>query len=388
MIRTITAAAIVAGLIPVGAQAASPSSPAFPAWWGTVFSAPQSMQEDSPTAATIPGTVVQLGSSNSTGYALTATGQVYAWGLGGQGQLGDGVEENSATPVQVEFPAGVTIAQLATDAMPYNAALAIDSTGHAWGWGYAATGALCSQGTEYDLTPVQLSFVAPVTLIAGASAHTIADSGGSLVACGSYQYGSLGTGTKAAAYAPTPVVGMSGVDAVAVYASSIDSGVLLANGQVWDWGSNDLGQLGDGQSMTSITESDVPVQVPLKAAAVQAALGGSLTTNGHALVALADGTYWAWGDDHYGELGDGRTTNEASPVEFIPPAGVTYATLDASGGTSYAIDQAGDVWAWGEGNDGQIGNGGKATAQRTPVEVVSGGAGLISATAHAVVVGA
>src|SRR5579863_2717884 len=72
-----------------------------------------------------PAPVVQVGSSNAAQYALLSDGTVWAWGQGTSGELGDGIDANSFTsPVQVQFPQGVQIAFLATDAMPYDTALA------------------------------------------------------------------------------------------------------------------------------------------------------------------------------------------------------------------------------------------------------------------------
>jgi alpha-tubulin suppressor-like RCC1 family protein len=77
-------------------------------------------------------------------YALLADGRVYAWGLGNHGQLGDGSTRNSFfRPVRVRFPAGVKIAFLPVNVMPFDTALAVDTTGHVWGWGVNGGGELC-----------------------------------------------------------------------------------------------------------------------------------------------------------------------------------------------------------------------------------------------------
>ena len=114
--------------------------------------------------------------------------------------------------MQVQFLAGVEIAALATDAMPYDAALAIDTSGHAWGWGNNLTSALCqgSGAAAQYLTPVEIP-LPDVTLVAGASGHAIFNSNGSLYACGLYQDGSLGDGkSSGTAYTPVAVVGTAG----------------------------------------------------------------------------------------------------------------------------------------------------------------------------------
>ena len=94
---------------------------------------------------TLPGKVAEVATSNSTEYALLTNGTVYAWGQGDHGELGDGATTNSfTTAVQVEFPAGVTIASLPTDAMPYDTALAVDTNGNVWGWGRNAPASCAS----------------------------------------------------------------------------------------------------------------------------------------------------------------------------------------------------------------------------------------------------
>ena len=100
--------------------------------------------EKSPVTVTVPGTVAEVGTSNSTEYALLTNGSLYAQGLGTQGQLGDGRGANSfARPVRVRFPAGVRIASIPADVMPYDSGLAVDTRGNVWGWGDNGGGELC-----------------------------------------------------------------------------------------------------------------------------------------------------------------------------------------------------------------------------------------------------
>src|ERR1700749_5281365 len=83
----------------------------------------------------ITGDVVQIATSNSDSYALTSTGHVWAWGVASYGELGDGqTAPYSTRAVKVDFPPGVKIVALANPA-PFDGALAIDSRGHASGWG-------------------------------------------------------------------------------------------------------------------------------------------------------------------------------------------------------------------------------------------------------------
>ena len=94
------------------------------------------LELDKPTVVTgISGTVVQIATSNSDGYALTSDGAVWAWGVGGYGELGNGkTPAYDTNAVQVDFPAGIRISSLANP-MPFDGALAIDTHGNVWGWG-------------------------------------------------------------------------------------------------------------------------------------------------------------------------------------------------------------------------------------------------------------
>jgi alpha-tubulin suppressor-like RCC1 family protein len=333
-----------------------------------------------PVALRLPAPVAEVGSSNSTQYALLTDGTVYAWGQGTNGQLGDGGTANSASvPVRVRFPAGVKIASIPTDVMPYNSAFAIDTSGHVWAWGDNNGGEFCLGNKRQYTTPVRLPF-ADVSTLAGAAGHATYDAGGTLYSCGGNQYGELGDGTTSDSETPVRVTGLGGQLVASLVASWQDTGAVLSDGEYFDWGYNAAGQLGDG----TIGASSVPVRVALPAAVTQAALGGSLPGNGQTLVLLSDGSLYAWGNDTYYQLGDGRTASEDRPEQIRPPAGVTYRALATGGYTSYAISTAGDVYAWGYNNSGEVGDGGTAPARR-PVEVDSG-ATTISSTAANVVV--
>jgi alpha-tubulin suppressor-like RCC1 family protein len=334
-----------------------------------------------PAALSLPAPVAQVGSSNSTLYALLTNGTVYAMGIGTNGQLGNDSTLNSFnTPVQVRFPAGVTIASIPTDVMPMNAGFAVDTRGHVWAWGEDAGGEFCLGNTKEYLTPVELPF-SDVTTLAGAYNHATYDAGGTLYSCGDNQYGVLGDGSTQSSKTPVRVIALAGQEVTSLVASWNDTGAVLADGTYFDWGYNADGQLGDG---TIGTPSAVPVRVPLADPVTQAAEGGSLPGNGQTLVLLSDGSVYAWGDDTYYQLGDGKTASEGRPVKILPPAGVTYRTLATGGNTSYAVSTNGNVYAWGVSAAGEIGNGATATAKR-PVKVASG-ATTISSTAADVVV--
>jgi alpha-tubulin suppressor-like RCC1 family protein len=380
---TIGAAVCAAGacVVLAGAPARAASGGRIEHWGAYGTNGNQYDSQLSPVAVSLPAPVAQVSSSNSTQYALLTNGTVYAWGLGTHGELGNGHLKNSfTTAVKVQFPAGVKIAFLPIDVMPYDTAFAVDTTGQAWGWGDNAGGELCLGNTAQYTTPVTLPFTDVTTLDGGAD-HATYDNDGTLSSCGTNTYGELGNGNMTSSTTPVPVSGLSGQSVAELVGSWGNQGALLTNGTYYDWGYDGAGQLGNG---TVSQSSDVPVQVPLPGTVAQVAQGGSAASNGQTMVMLSGGSLYAWGNDSSYQLGDGKTTNEESPELISSPPGVTYQTLASGGNTSYAISATGEVYAWGNSREGQIGDG-KTTPAKTPVAVLAG-ATQISSTSTDVVV--
>jgi alpha-tubulin suppressor-like RCC1 family protein len=372
----------VSGLCVAGAAVVTMGGPAQGSTGGTIESWGyyDTIEYLAPTALHLPAPVAEVGSSNSTQYALLTNGTVYAWGGGTDGQLGNGGTANSTVPVQVTFPFGVKIASIPADVMPYSSAFAVDTEGHVWAWGLNAGGEFCLGNTKEYTTPVELPLT-HVTTLAGAFDHATYDADGTVYSCGASAYGALGDGSTQPSTIPVKVIGLAGWLVTSLVASWGDTGAVLADGAYFDWGYDGAGQLGDGIIGIS---SDAPVQVTLPGPVTQAAQGGSVDSNGQTLVLLSDGSVYAWGQDAFYQLGDGKTASEDLPEKILPPAGVTYRTLATGGSTSYAISTAGNVYAWGDSASGQVGDRNTKTAKR-PVEVFSG-ATTISSTANNVVV--
>ena len=350
--------------------------------WGSFFGGSNGFYDlhTSPVAVRLPGTVAEVGTSNSTEYALLTNGSMYAWGMGTQGQLGNGTTENSfETPVLVHFPRGVKIASLATDAMPYDTGLAIDTHGNAWGWGDNSGGELCTGNSSMYTTPVKVP-LSGVTSLAGADAHALYDSGGTVYTCGDNVNGDLGDGSTARSRVPAKALGL-GSHVVKVVASFDNSGALLSDGQYFDWGYNRYGQLGDGQFGGF---SDVPVAARLPSPVVQLAQGGSIWANGQTFALLANGTLWSWGANFAYQLDEGNSDAQALPVHIYPPPGVVYQGLATGSGTGYGITADGKVYAWGANYAGQVGNGNTDDTE-TPI-VVANGATQVSSTANNVLI--
>jgi alpha-tubulin suppressor-like RCC1 family protein len=343
-----------------------------------------------PTADDFNGTVAQVATSNSTWYAIKAGGAVEAWGGGTNGQLGNGEMDNSATPVKVKFPMGTDIVYMA-DTSPQATALAVDSTGQVWGWGSNKYGELCSTATDIS-TPMKLPFTVNVNdvnvsegimNIAGAGDHTlVVTSSGALEACGGNGDGDLGNDSTTSSCTGTPIVctpvtvPLTGV--TSVYASWRNSAALTASGQLYSWGYDVLGEVGDGgadeNASCGCVMSPVSITPDASAPVDDVALGGSGPLNGQVL-AIAGGQMYAWGSDAYSQLGNNVptintcevtgsnypgsypcvTSPEASTLTTSGETAITPVTVKTGGMTSYAIDGSGNLYAWGDNSGDQIG---------------------------------
>ena len=286
-------------------------------------------------------------------------GKLYGWGYNGSGQLGDGTTTNHASRGQVLLPAGVVpVAVAAGDA--HSLALAADGSLYAWGDNHY--GQLGDGSTVNRSTPVRVALPAGVTAVAMAAGydHSLAlGSDGQLYAWGSNASGQLGDYTTVNRRSPVRARLPAGVTP-ALLAAGFESSLMIAtDGQVYAWGNNSVGQLGDG----STTPRSAPVLAGLPAGITAIELAAR---DLHALAIGSDGQVYAWGYNAEGQLGDGTTTNRSTPVVAALPAGVTAVDVSAGSGHSLAIGSDGLVYAWGRNLDGQLGNG-SSTAHSTPV---------------------
>lgn len=176
--------------------------------------------------------------------------------------------------------------------------------------------------------------------------------------------GQLGDGTTNNFRAlPVRVGSLTGV--IRIEGGEQHSLALRADGTVWAWGQNGFGQLGDGTT----TGRSTPTQVT--GLTNVTAIAGDYY---HSLALRSDGTAWAWGYNDEGQLGDGTTTNRLLPVQV---SGLTDVMAIAGGyHHSLALRSDGTVWAWGENFYGQLGDG-TTTNRLLPVQV----SGLTGVTA-------
>jgi len=179
-----------------------------------------------------------------------------------------------------------------------------------------------------------------------------------VVSWGSNNIGELGDGSFTSRSLYGAVSGL-GSGFVRIAAGSSFGLALRSDGTVWAWGSGGAGQLGDG---TTTSYRTTPAQVTGLSGVVAVAAGTD-----HSLALRSDGTVWAWGGDRYGQLGDGANSSaQPTPVQVTGLTGVT--KIAAGGLFSLALRSDGTVWAWGYNAVGELGNGTTADSN-VPVQV-------------------
>lgn len=137
--------------------------------------------------------------------------------------------------------------------------------------------------------------------------------------------------------------------AVTLAAGAFHTLALKSGGTVWAWGDNFYGQLGNG-TLSNHPDSSIPVQVPDLTGVVSIAAGYA-----HSLALKSDGTIWAWGTNTYGQLGDESTTTRFTPVQVSVLTDHDVVAIAAGYAYSLALKSDGTVWAWGNNSYGELG---------------------------------
>lgn len=302
-------------------------------------------------AAESPGAFDLASAGDRHTLALKTDGTLWAWGGGGMGQLGDGGSTDRATPVKVmDFVTAV--------AAGGNHSLAVQADGSLWAWGNNASGqlGLGTRDNAVHATPTKV-MDAVSAVYAGASHSLAIKTDGSLWAWGANRSGQLGIGSAQDQAVPVKV--MDSVTAVA--AGEAHTLALKADGTLWAWGANLAGQLGaDTPGGDPMADCLTPLQVMGGVSAVSA-------SRAYSLALKTDGTLWAWGDNQYGQLGNGGTGNMAvmqpgvgstfcqtTPVQILSEVSAVSAGGSSRACHVLALKTDGSLWGWGNNAYGQL----------------------------------
>lgn len=292
-------------------------------------------------------TFCEISRTYNSVFALDKNGKAWCWGLNSSGELGTGDFICYSTPVAVK---GInrTFCKIAGGA---TACYALDKNGLLWGWGAVVSAAALAQRNLYFSSPV--SFLGNKKTFCAVNGYQVAflglDKYGQIWGWGDNGDGSAGVNSLLPVYSPTKISGVAktfckiGGGVSAGGAAAIDQ-----YGQIWGWGYNTTGLVGNNSTANTST----PVSVcGTKKTFCEIANCGSFWK-----IALDKyGQIWGWGYNTQGQIGDNSTIAKSTPVAIC---GIKKTFCQIAGGlrVSRAIDQYGQIWSWGRNTNGIIGN--------------------------------
>jgi len=309
--------------------------------------------------------VASVSSGNLHTCAVTSSGGVKCWGSNYYSQLGDGSDISRYMPDDVDG----LISGAALVSSGYYHTCALTTSGGVKCWGNNDYGILGDGTTTDSNIPVDVvGLTNGVVSVSSGVMHACALTTSGGVKCwGDNAHGKLGDGMITSSTIPVDVVGLtSGVALIS--SGAYHTCALTTSGGVKCWGNNDYGQLGDGTN----TDRHAPVDVVGLTSGVASVSSGF----DHTCAVTTSGGVKCWGTNYYGQIGDGTTTNSYMPVDVV---GLASGVISVSSWSSHtcAVTTSGGVKCWGSNENGQLGDG-TTTYSYTPVDVVGLTSGIAS----------
>lgn len=254
------------------------------------------------------GDITAVAAGGLHSLALDIFSNVWAWGANDFGQLGSNVGASSPFPVRNnalfaqlhQVPGTPSVKAIAAGV---GHSLALDSRGVVWAWGENGEGQLGLGNFNHMVFALPITFPAgeAITAIAAGAAHSLA---------------------------------------------------LDSAGNVWAWGRNGNGQLGISSFDANRNAPAKLIHFPPNTRLIAIAAGGS-----HSLALDSGGNVWAWGANAAGQLGNGQNIQQHGPTNTIFPNGTPrILSISAGGSHNLAVDANHNTWAWGTNGEGQLGN--------------------------------
>ena len=319
-------------------------------------------------------------------------GTVWTWGWANYGCLGNGYattmfdtnrQYDSWVPIQPLGAGGIgTLAGIVQISGGERHQVALDSGGNFWTWGWNAFGQLglgtypASQDPHYlgldsmSAVPVRITNgFSAVKAIGTRAYHTVAlKTNGEVWAWGMNSHGQLGDNSNTDRHSPVQVSGLTGHGAVLdISGGGYMSAALMADHTLMIWGRNNQGQLGNGTT----DDSDIGQWTPVAVSQATGLTNIEAVSLGwmHVVALASDGTVWTWGDSPGGEPGNGGSTITNLPVRV--PGLTNIVQVSAGDGYTTALKADGMVWSWGANWGAGLGDG-TTNSHSSPVQVAVG----------------
>lgn len=339
---------------------------------GTTVSRSQPVEITEQFVFSLHERIVKIVGGESHTVALTSLGKVFAWGRNNLGQVGRGTTDEVFT-----IPENITscfalqeLGESVTDIFSgANHSFAVTTALHVYAWGANEKGQLGNNSIENAIEPVEitsrfgLSSGEYVLEMAAGGSHSLAvTSLGRVLTWGDNAFGQLGNGTTDSSLVPFNITVAFGlpenVKIVSLTAGEFHSGAVTDNGSVFLWGSNAFYQLGDGSGIDMLLPHDITSELILTDGEQITALSAG---KAHTIAFSSLGRVFVWGNNYYGQIGDGTTTFKPVPTLISSRFGFSNdeVVLVSVAGMyhSVVLTTAGRVLASGDNDFGQLGIG-------------------------------
>ena len=293
--------------------------------------------------------------------AILDDGSVSCWGRNDNGQLGDGTRDSSLEPQKVSMPMGRNTIEISAGS--YHTCALLDD-GSIRCWGSNVFGQLGDGTTIERTTPITVNLGSGVSAIGVSSgeSHTCAVLSDNRVKCwGLNANGQIGDGTTTDRHIPA-YSSLGGTGALRVSAGSFHTCAITLDRNVMCWGENWNGQLGDSSNVDRNTP--VEVSIPSNSSAISIDSGAF-----HSCLGMNDGSMFCWGYNAHGQLGNGGTSDSNSPLPSALSPDLLLMEVEVGLFHSCGLFDSGEVACWGDNSYGQLGDG-TQTAHSTPEVII------------------
>lgn len=342
------------------------------------------------------------------------SGSVYCWGYNRYGQLGNGQyigtgnidgpsSIDSNVPVRVKKETGKLAGKLVVDvfsAQYHNCALTSEGKVYCWGYnnnGQLGNGTRTTNGAPYEVGGALTGKV--VTAIGGTADVSCAIAEGKIYCWGDNSQGLVGNNVGSGIYTTPQLVVASNTSttlptnyiasSISTSGSRSDTICALVGGKAYCWGRNTIGEIGDGSTTrrnlpTKVTDTGV-LSGKTVTAISQDGFPDQPTTGYTHVCVVASGAVYCWGENSSGQLGRGanNTTDSKVPVAVYTGGALSGKTVtDVAVGLRHTCALANnEVYCWGSGVSGQVGDGSFSNTPRyVPVKVRQDPDALLGAT--------
>ena len=271
------------------------------------------------------------------------------WGYNYYGQLGIGSTTTQTTPQTVDLGTGRTAVSVSLGQY-HTCAVLDDGSLRCWGWNNY--GQLGIGSTTQQTTPqtVDLGTGRTAVSVSLGTSHTCAVLDDGTLKCWGYNvFGQLGLGSTTNQNTPQTVTLGTGRTAVSVSLGQYHTCAVLDDGSLKCWGQNSQGQLGIGSTTSQTTPQTVDLGTGRTAVSVSLGYG-------HTCAVLDDGSLKCWGQNYYGQLGIGSTTQQTTPQTVDLGTGRTAVSVSLGGAHTCAVLDDGTLKCWGHNSQSQLGH--------------------------------